>query len=158
MIVVAIIGILASVALPQYQSYSIRAKVTEGLTMANAAKVSVWDTYAANGGIAIAPYGAGCPAAPGGSYGFTCTPSSIVADVRIAGIAAIPVAGDGKVTVTFTPGLGVPGLVLHLVPGSGTVTNGVPAAPLKLGAPIVWGCDVGGVAANYQFVPANCRN
>jgi type IV pilus assembly protein PilA len=41
MIVVAIIGILASVALPAYQDYTVRAKVSEGLVMAGSAKLAV---------------------------------------------------------------------------------------------------------------------
>jgi type IV pilus assembly protein PilA len=158
MIVVAIIGILASVAIPQYQNYTIRAKVTEGLSLADAAKTAVWDTYATNAGTPIAAYGAGCPAAAGGSFGFTCSPTAIVTDVQIAAIAAAPAAGNGKVTVTYAAGVGVAGLVLHLVPGTGVVAAGVPAGPLMAGAPITWGCDVGAVAANFPYVPANCRN
>jgi len=42
MIVVAIIGILAAIAIPAYQDYLIRSQVTEGLTMAAAAKAGVW--------------------------------------------------------------------------------------------------------------------
>src|SRR5688572_6240029 len=49
MIVVAIIGILAAVALPAYQDYTIRAKVTEGLTLASAYKTAVSDTFASGG-------------------------------------------------------------------------------------------------------------
>ena len=158
MIVVAIIGILAAIAIPQYQNYTIRAKVSEGLSLADAAKLAVSETFSSNAGTAIAAYGAGCPAAPAGSFGYTCKTTSIVTDIQIGAIAAAPAAGDGKITVTYAPGLGVAGLVLHLVPGSGVVTNGVPAGALTAGSPIVWGCDVGAVAADYPYVPANCRN
>ncbi|MDM0027665.1 pilin [Variovorax saccharolyticus] len=48
MIVVAIIGILAAVALPAYQDYTVRAKVTEGLALAGSAKTAVAEN-AANG-------------------------------------------------------------------------------------------------------------
>jgi len=49
MIVVAIIGILAAIAIPAYQDYLIRTQVSEGLTMASAAKASVSEFYANNG-------------------------------------------------------------------------------------------------------------
>ena len=45
MIVVAIIGILAAIAIPQYQNYTIRAKVTEGLSLADSAKTAVSEGY-----------------------------------------------------------------------------------------------------------------
>ncbi|MGD8978109.1 MAG: prepilin-type N-terminal cleavage/methylation domain-containing protein, partial [Gammaproteobacteria bacterium] len=45
MIVVAIIGILAAIAIPAYQDYTVRSKVTEGLNMAAAAKTSVADAW-----------------------------------------------------------------------------------------------------------------
>ena len=53
MIVVAIIGILAAVALPAYQDYTVRTRVSEGLVLAGAAKLAVSETFAANGGVAI---------------------------------------------------------------------------------------------------------
>lgn len=49
MIVVAIIGILAAIAIPAYQNYTMRAQVAEGLTLASGAKNAVWEFYAQNG-------------------------------------------------------------------------------------------------------------
>jgi type IV pilus assembly protein PilA len=49
MIVVAIIGILAAIAIPAYQNYTIRAQVTEGLNLADGWKTSVSEFYAQNG-------------------------------------------------------------------------------------------------------------
>ena len=57
MIVVAIIGILAAVALPAYQDYIIRTKVSEGLTLASAAKTAVVDTYSSRSRGAVVAYG-----------------------------------------------------------------------------------------------------
>ncbi len=48
MIVVAIIGILAAIAIPAYQDYTVRSKVTEGLNLAAAAKVAVAESFQAN--------------------------------------------------------------------------------------------------------------
>ena len=48
MIVVAIIGILAAIALPAYQDYTVRTKVSEGLVLAGSAKVALAEAYQAN--------------------------------------------------------------------------------------------------------------
>jgi len=55
MIVVAIIAILAAIALPAYQDYTVRSRVSEGLTLASAAKISVAEN-AANGKAFAAGY------------------------------------------------------------------------------------------------------
>jgi len=54
MIVVAIIGILAAVAIPAYQDYTIRSKVTEGLILAASAKTNVLDGYLSNDMLGVA--------------------------------------------------------------------------------------------------------
>ena len=49
MIVIAIIGILAAIAIPAYQNYTIRSQVTEGLSLADGWKTSISEYYAQNG-------------------------------------------------------------------------------------------------------------
>src|ERR1041384_3861138 len=61
MIVVAIIGILAAIALPAYQDYTIRAKVTEALSLAASAKTAVTESYISNGALPGTNADAGLP-------------------------------------------------------------------------------------------------
>jgi type IV pilus assembly protein PilA len=161
MIVVAIIGILAAIAIPQYQNYTIRAKVSEGLSLADAAKLAVADTFSQYSGTAVAASGATCATAPvAGSYGYQCSTTSVVTSIVIAGITATtPAAGDGTITVTYNTGLTTTPLVLSLVPGSGLIVAGTgkPTGALTVGLPITWGCTAGGTTTNFQYVPANCR-
>lgn len=159
MIVVAIIGILAAIAFPAYQDYTLRARVTEGLSLASAAKSAVVDTFASTTSGAIAGY-AGTGGAIAGSYPYEYTAGTNVASIAIGGIADVsaPVANEARITITYAGQLAA-ALVnpLVLTPGSGTVTNTAnPSAPLVVGAPVVWGCGIATVAS-YRYVPANCR-
>ena len=174
MIVVAIIGILAAVALPAYQDYTVRARVTEGLVLSAAPKLAVSDTYASNGGVAITGCVSPCSAAPvAGGTGYQFTPTKYVSGVTISNIAATPAvptagAADGRVVMSYAAATGMNGGQLHigLTPGSGAIstTTGLPAAALTAGAPVVWGCTTGltaaaptGASAMWKYVPANCR-
>jgi type IV pilus assembly protein PilA len=95
MIVVAIIGILAAIAIPAYQDYTVRSKVTEGLNLGSAAETAVSEAFQSNdvaGITAIANQYALAPAAGG------FTPTKYVATMVIAlGTAAAP----GVITVGF---------------------------------------------------------
>ncbi|MEZ2418680.1 pilin [Luteibacter sp. RCC_6_2] len=59
MIVVAIIAILAAIAIPQYQDYAKRAKVSEGIVLADAAKYAVAESYGSRGSFPTTPAEAG---------------------------------------------------------------------------------------------------
>ena len=135
MIVVAIIGILAAVALPAYQDYTVRAKVTEGLSLAGSAKVAVAEN-AANGKNFDA--GFTVPAATGNiaSVGIDQTAGLIT----ITTTAAI----DGGKTLIMTPKSG--GVAL-----AGTATT----STIPAGGSIEWDCKGGTLSQKYR--PAQCR-
>jgi type IV pilus assembly protein PilA len=166
MIVVAIIGILAAVALPAYQDYIIRTKVSEGLTLASAAKTAVTDTYSSRSTGVIAGYAGNGPSAVG-SYGyeFPVAGTDNVASIAIAPTADVSGAqaiGAAQISVTYrgqvANALGGANPIL-LTPGSGVLTAaGLPTTPLTNGQPIVWGCTTtGSTVASFKYLPANCR-
>ena len=83
MIVVAIIGILAAIAIPAYQDYTIRSQVTEGLSLASAVKTSVAEVYADEGAWPALLADAGITDSPVGKY---------VTDVAV---------DDGTIVITY---------------------------------------------------------
>ena len=63
MIVIAILGILMAIAIPAYQDYAVRAKVSEGINLAGAAKLGVAETYSSSGVMVGSNLSAGVPVA-----------------------------------------------------------------------------------------------
>lgn len=165
MIVVAIIGILAAIALPAYQDYTIRSRVTEGLNLAGAAKLAVAETYASRGGVLLTGCADPCTAAPPvNSFGYQFTATKYVAGMAIANIPAGALAiGDGRITVNYAAAVGVPALFVWLTPGTSLVAaTGALTAAMAPGAPVDWACATGTVsgttnAAVHKYVPASCR-
>lgn len=102
MIVVAIIGILAAIAIPAYQDYTIRSQVTEGLNLASAVKTGVAESFANTGAWPTDLDGAGGDSTtpPSGKY-----------------VSGIDVA-DGTITITFGNDVNdtIDGSLLSLVP------------------------------------------
>ncbi|MDM4772802.1 pilin [Solimonas sp. SE-A11] len=103
MIVVAIIGILAAIALPAYQDYTIRARVSEAMVVGSAAKATVGENIANNGGTLAADncVGVNTPAATENLASMTC-------DGPTGELELITTAKAGAVTITLTPAAGDP--------------------------------------------------
>lgn len=165
MIVVAIIGILSAVALPAYQDYIIRSKVTEGLSLAAAAKTAVIETYASRSVGSIPLYSGNGPAGPGSfAYEFPVGGTENVQSIAIDAIADVNavVAGEATISITFRNQVGTAlgaGNPIRLVPGAGSIgAAGLPAAALSPNGPVVWGClTTAAHAAAFKFLPASCR-
>ncbi len=134
MIVVAIIGILAAVALPAYQDYTVRAKVAEGLTLASSAKLAVTEN-ASNG----VNFNSGWVAPTA-----TAAVSSIVIDTNI-----------GQITITYTAAAGGGNILLTPTSGGAFLSGTASASTVPTGGSVVWSCTGGSLAAKYR--PAQCR-
>ncbi len=129
MIVVAIIGILAAVALPAYQDYTKRAHVSEGITLAASAKAAVTEYY-----VSVAAWPA------------DNTEAGLAAADKITGNAVKSVTiGDknGNITVTYNDKV-TDGATIIFAPTVAAANGSV-----------TWTCSGGTVDDKYR--PANCR-
>ena len=169
MIVVAIIGILAAVALPAYQDYTIRAKVTEGLVFAAEQKVAVVDNSAnsspaATGGL-FTGMATGTNALPTiCALAGTCVRSNLTKNI----LSVTGTTANGKITVNYTAAIApAASNQLELWPTSNLAA--LVAATPPSGA-MVWTCFTAskavptgmtgvtnGATLLAKFAPAECR-
>jgi type IV pilus assembly protein PilA len=157
MIVVAIIGILAAIAIPAYQDYTIRAKVTEGLNLADSAKTAVAESWQSGGVTGLS--------AAAASWNSSFVATKYVSNIQVStttGVISISYSGGAAGQI---PQLGANNLL--------TLTPNVAKAPLPVttSGNIDWACAsasnltatnqglTGIVAGNIatKYVPSNCK-
>jgi len=132
MIVVAIIGILSSIAIPQYQNFTIRSRVGGGIVLAEGAKINVWDMLS-NGNPQAS--------AQGYAYGYT-TPS---ANANVASLAIAPITGI--ITINYQAPAGGGTLTLNPYTAPGGVPTALPNGTTNFTPPseaIQWQCRAAG--------------
>jgi type IV pilus assembly protein PilA len=148
MIVVAIIGILAAIAIPAYQNYTIRAQVTEGLSLADSWKTAIGEYFTQNGSFptgSSSTGGAGLVAVNGTTSGKY--------------VSSVVVTTGGAVLITYGNSVNskISGNTLSLNPATDTAGDviwicGTQAAPSG-----VTTSATGGTNVSAQYLPASCH-
>ena len=156
MVVIAIIGILASFAVPAYQDYSVRARVSEGLSLAGMAKNQVLDVLSS-----------GAASEQGYAAGYT----SPAATPNLSSISIA--AKTGVITITTTKAAGEGRLLLVPFTGTLAAATALPDTTADFSLPdqaaVAWRCLAKGAAVpsgltvtsaatlEAKFAPAECR-
>ena len=140
MIVVAIIGILAAVALPAYQDYTKRAKLTEVILAASACRTTITEVYQTGSQTTVGANSWGCES--------TTTTSKYVTSVQTDANGAI------TVTAQSVGDTNIDGKVVTLFPAnaSGTALTYAPGTSINR-----WVCGGTGTTILAKFLPGSCR-
>jgi len=159
MIAVAIVGILATIAIPAYQDLTVRARVSEAFVLAGPARLNVAEV-AASGINSAAGYNAGFPAP---------TTATATATANVASVAIHPEIGQITVTTTARAGGGTLVLVPFTGTGAGAPLPNATAPFVPPAGTIRWRCHVADTPAGTgpnphtfatlpaRFAPAECR-
>ena len=140
MIVVAIIGILAAIALPAYQDYTKRAKVSEVILAASACRTSITEVYQSASSLPVAG-SFGCEVASGSGSKY---------------VAKVDTLTGGTIQVTVGSGIdanNVDGKLLMLIPKA---SDGTSAPTLGNGVG-QWICGGTGTTIIPKYLPSSCR-
>jgi type IV pilus assembly protein PilA len=147
MIVVAIIGILAAIAIPAYKTYTIRAKVSEGIGFADAAKVAVSETFISTGNWPATNAAAGLDVATNINSKYV---TSVTAGAPNPGQITILMGGEMDTGATGT---------LIFTPYT-SVNNDVSwtcGSHVLVGLTVAPGATPTAGSLNAKYLPANCR-
>lgn len=151
MIVVAIIGILAAVALPAYQDYTVRAKVSEAILAGSQCRTSITETIQSNTKATL-------PTA--GNWGCETTVGAATAATKY--VQSIATTDDGVVLVTTTADASLPAAaqskVIQMVPYVDDTTAFTNASTAK--TVFKWICGPGATANTAmpaKYLPGSCR-
>jgi len=136
MIVVAIIGILAAIAIPAYQDYTIRAQVSEGLNLSGGAKAAVTEYFQDRGQMPSDNTMAG-----------VATPASEIAGKYVS---SVQVGGTGALTVTYG---GIAGDAHTVITGAQLLLT---PSTAQAGS-VTWTCTTGPAVIENKHLPAACR-
>ncbi len=135
MIVIAIIGVLAAVAIPAYQDYVTRARVSEGIGLASAAKTAVAEFNASMGRMPTTNVEAGL---------------AVNTQISSVNVASVTVGAGGIITVQYTAASGVQPAASNLVVFRPDTTTS-PGS-------VRWTCNAAaGTTVAARFLPAVCR-
>ena len=132
MIVVAIIGILAAIAIPAYQDYTIRSQVSEGLSLAAGSKTAVGEYFTDRGSFPPSNGSAGV------------SPAASIAGNYVSGVAI----NAGLITVTYSAANGAS-------PNTKIAGDTLLLSPTDNGGSIKWTCKSASLLPKY--LPSSCR-
>jgi type IV pilus assembly protein PilA len=154
MIVVAIIGILAAIAIPAYQDYTIRAQVTEGLSLASSIKAGVAETYQQTGvwPVDLTALGIAVNQAPRGKYVSQVLVTNGVINITYSSVGNFQANSNLNTKIlSLQPGVVPP-------PGGNGDISWVCGRAVAPGGLTLAGANATSFQANeYKYLPKSCR-